>query len=265
MKGQFCSFTGWLDDPGLRMRATELAIEENEANHPAQADLAFMAERFAAAGLRDADAEREALIATSNRLWQPGREIKVHFLEGGQYPEARDQALEFFREWTNYANLSFVREPNRDASEIRVTFKSGGSWSLMGTSVLATPKDRPTMQLGWFLRQRPAGVCYHEMGHAIGFQHEQGSPDRHCEYNRQAVIDDLSGPPNNWDLQTIEFNVFRRSTSTQYSRWDRDSIMQYFEPPEWFFDPSCAAGPNDVLSRRDKKYARLWYPEPSDD
>ncbi len=255
---RFCT-ASYLSDPEAQWRATNLAIEENEANHPAPQDLAFAVEMFGQMGA--SDPEKLGLVATSSRLWRPGREIRVHFMEGGRYPQARDEALRYMREWSKYANLDFVRERNRNASDVRVTFERGGSWSYIGTGVLAIDNDEPTMQLGWFLNQRRGGVVKHETGHTCGWQHEQGSPARHCEYNRQAVIADLSGPPNNWSVPMIEGNVFRRSTSTQYSEYDPHSVMHYFEPAAWFFDPSCAVtSPNEELSPTDRKYAQLWYP-----
>jgi serralysin len=254
----FCT-ASYLKDPEAQWRATALAIEENDANHPAPQDLAFAIEMLGRIGAPDP--EKSALVATSSRLWRPGREIRVHFMEGGRYPEARDEVLKHMRQWSKHANLDFVREKNRKASDVRITFNSGGSWSYIGTGVLAIDKDRPTMQLGWYLRERRGGVVIHETGHTNGFQHEQGSPARDCQYNRQAVIRDLSGPPNNWDLGTIEHNVFNRSTSTQYSEYDPKSCMHYFEPASWFYDPSCAVtSPNETLSETDRKYSRLWYP-----
>jgi hypothetical protein len=118
------------------------------------------------------------------------------------------------------------------------------------------------MQLGWV----GVGVTLHEFGHLLAFPHEQFHPERDCQYNREAVIRDLSGPPNNWSLQQIEVNVLRPAwQGDTYTRYDRDSIMHYQQPASWFYDPSCAVEANRELSRRDKKGAALWYPKPGID
>ncbi len=55
-------------------------------------------------------------------------------------------------------------------------------------------------------------MVLHEFGHTLGLIHEHQNPNRPINWNRAAVIADLSGPPNNWDEETIENNIFKRTT-----------------------------------------------------
>jgi hypothetical protein len=254
-RAHVCSFVhgfgiGPGNDPEWRTRQVEAACEDNPAN-------------FNSVPYREAQpalGDGLALVLTANRKWKPGTEIKVHFMDGPE--DARRAVIEYMNAWHRAgANIHFVREPNRQASMMRYTFTPGGSWSIMGNGCLGVPKDRPTAQLGWFVKQRRPGVVYHESGHGLALEHEQSHPRRECEYNRQAVISDMSGPPNNWSVNQIEFNIFRRSQSTNFTRYDRNSIMHYGEPASWFVDPACAVMPNEVISRGDKHGIRLWYPE----
>ena len=50
-------------------------------------------------------------------------------------------------------------------------------------------------------------VVLHEFGHALGLIHEHQNPEGGIQWNEPAVKADLSGPPNNWDDETIRHNV----------------------------------------------------------
>src|SRR5947207_15145721 len=80
-----------------------------------------------------------------------------------------------------------------------------------------------------------SSVMLHEFGHALGMIHEHQSPANGIKWNKEAVIKALSGPPNYWDLPTIQFNVFDRysATQTQFTQFDPKSIMLYSFPKEW--------------------------------
>ena len=74
------------------------------------------------------------------------------------------------------------------------------------------------------------GTVLHEFGHALGLIHEHQSPaSGGFDWDREEVIKSLSGPPNNWDLATIEHNMFGKYDSSQLSmtKYDSKSIMHY--------------------------------------
>ena len=54
------------------------------------------------------------------------------------------------------------------------------------------------------------GTAGHEFGHAIGLAHEHQNPAGGIEWNEARVIQDLSGPPNNWDEAQIRHNVLKK-------------------------------------------------------
>ena len=101
----------------------------------------------------------------------------------------------------------------------------------------------------------------HEFGHALGLIHEHQNPDTPIDWNRAAVIADLSGPPNNWDEATIENNMFKRYDPSEVSTTptDRLSIMMYPIPASWTND-GFSADLNKELSDTDRDFIRGAYP-----
>jgi hypothetical protein len=117
------------------------------------------------------------------------------------------------------------------------------------------------------LTTTPATMCcaawsLHEFGHAIGLIHEHQNPLGAIKWNRDAVIADLSGPPNNWDEATIENNMFRYypEDTVIASQVDSLSIMMYPIPKAWTLD-GFSAGMNSALSVADKQLVGQAYPK----
>ena len=203
-----------------------------------------------------------ALAALTGKLWKPGRTLRVRFLDGDPAIHKRVEPLA--HEWSKYANLKFAfgTDPN---AEIRISFQQPGSWSYIGTDALTIPKNQPTMNFGWLKANTPsdeyARVVIHEFGHAIGCIHEHQNPSTDIPWNKAAVYDYYSGPPNNWSKEQVDINLFTRygAEITQFSTFDRDSIMLYPIPNE-FTEGDFEVGWNRLLSKTDKAYIATLYP-----
>jgi serralysin len=196
--------------------------------------------------------------------WQPGTQVKVRFMEGD--PPLQERVRQVAEEWTGpqMANLG-LQFVDSDDADIRVAFEQGnGSWSYLGTMCQQIPAGEPTMNYGWLTPDSSDDelrrVVLHEFGHALGLIHEHQSPNRPIAWNRAAVIADLSGPPNNWDLETIEHNIFERYDPEKISSTPVDplSIMMYPIPASWTTD-GFSAGFNRELSDTDKNFIRDAY------
>lgn len=188
-------------------------------------------------------------IMPIGKLWMNGSTLRVRFIGGSaaQRATAREQALW----WTVHANLTFVFGDAPDA-EIRVGFDANdGAWSYIGTDNRGIPLDQPTMNLGFL----DGGTAAHEFGHAIGLAHEHQNPAGGIEWNEARVIQDLSGPPNNWDEATIRHNVLNKYRADQVrgTAFDPDSIMLYFFPGSWV-KSGVGTHANEVLSAVDKAF-----------
>ncbi|WP_017741753.1 M12 family metallopeptidase [Scytonema hofmannii] len=230
--------------PDMSEEAQKIAFEENPLNAEAI----------------DNSSERIALI--TGKKWQPGRTLRVRFLDGD--PVVQTKIVAIAQQWTQYANIKLVFGNDPDA-EIRISLQPGGSWSYLGTDALTIAKNQPTMNYGWLKPdssdQEYMGVVLHEFGHALGCIHEHQHPQAGIPWNRDAVYSYYMGPPNNWSKETVDQNIFQRfgTDSTQFSQYDKESIMHYsiskdltlggFEVP-W----------NNQLSATDKNFMRQMYP-----
>ena len=215
--------------------------------------------------LMPGEAEGKPRAALLNEFkWQGGTQVKARFMEGD--PELQARVRSVAEEWTGpkMANLSLQFLDDGDA-DIRIAFRQGdGSWSYLGTVCQQIPAEDPTMNYGWLTPDSSDDelrrVVLHEFGHALGLIHEHQNPNQPIQWNRAAVIADLSAPPNNWDEQTIENNIFKQydPESLDSTATDSLSIMMYPIPASWTLD-GFSADLNRGLSETDKEFIRNAY------
>jgi len=189
------------------------------------------------------------LAVLKAKKWPNGSTLRVRFIGGDS--GKHNIVKQFAPKWSNHANLKLDFNNASDA-EIRISFlDSDGAWSYIGTDCKDIPLDQATMNLGW----QDEGVVLHEFGHAIGLIHEHQNPLGGIKWNKPNVIRDLSGPPNSWDLATIEHNMFKTYDREQINgtSLDKKSIMLYAIPVTWTLD-GFQSEPNEVLSGIDKTF-----------
>jgi hypothetical protein len=207
------------------------------------------------------EATKAALVKAAK--WKTGDIITVSFLDG--VPAVQDKVKQVAKTWVGpgMANLKldFRKDNNTD---IRISFRYDGSWSTVGTECRLVKKPEPTMNYGWLdeasTDEEIRSVVLHEFGHALGLIHEHQSPAGGIKWNRDAIIKELSGPPNNWSLEDIEHNMFKpqAASQTNFTALDKNSIMMYPIPANWTTN-GFSVGLNNSLSAKDKKFIKQQY------
>ena len=206
---------------------------------------------------------RAALL--NQAKWQAGATIKISFLDGD--PGLQKKVQQVAEAWTApmMANLNLLFIKQKTKGDIRISFKYTGSWSVIGTNCRNVTKRRqPTMNFGWLTPQSTDDeirrVVLHEFGHAMGLVHEHQNPGGKIHWNRDQVIKDLSGPPNNWTMDVIELNMFQAyaEDETSFTHLDPQSIMMYPIPARWTLD-GFSVGLNADLSPLDRQFIGQMY------
>ena len=200
--------------------------------------------------------------------WPLNSVITISFLDDDKKRKnLRKKIIDTAQQWLDRtgANLSFEYRTNTQDTDIRISFAYAGSWSLLGRYARnETDKSQPTMNYEWLHPDSTdleiQEVVLHEFGHALGLIHEHSSPEAHIPWDRVTVIRDLSGPPNNWDLETIERNVFQGYDrhEVRSTPFDEKSIMLYPVNPAWTTG-GYSTQTNTDLSDHDIELIRQMY------
>jgi hypothetical protein len=241
------------------LRSADIAKVENPLNVP----LVKIRKSFGGPSEHD---PLSMAILTGTR-WENGRVLKVRFLNGIE--QIHTKVEQIAKEWERYANikLQFIQNGN---AEIRIAFKwngDRGSWSALGTDALLRNQTRPTMNFGWLETNTSNDeynrVVLHEFGHALGCIHEHQNPHPSGEipWDKDAVYTYYMGAPNNWKKEDVDHNLFRKynQESTNFSEFDRESIMTYWIPNEHTIG-DFEVPRNKQLSQTDKSFIQSIYP-----
>lgn len=193
-------------------------------------------------------------------LWKKST-LKVRFLEGD--PVVHRKIENIAAEWEQYSGIKLVFGNFSDA-DIRITFQQTGSWSYVGLCKNDRQPQQATMNFGWLYPHsadsKYPDVVLHEFGHALGLVHEHQHPKVSIPWNEPALFTHHK-KQDGWSEAKTRQNVIEKYSEgeTNFTAYDRRSIMHYPIPRELVLDPQFVVGWNNRLSELDKRFMREQY------
>lgn len=214
---------------------------------------------------REAELRKEEpdRFRTGEVYWPIGATLRLRFLDGDK--TLQDRVLSIAQEWTKYANIQFSRSSANDA-DVRISFKTQGEWSAMGTQCLAIPKNEPTTGLGgldFSDEDQSRYFILHVFGHVLGLIHEHQSPGAHLDFDWDKAYRYYGGPPMQWSKEQVDDSlrpVEKADVAYANKPFDPHSVMLYPFPGEIMVSGRNIERGGSKLSQEDIALIRRIYP-----
>jgi len=210
--------------------------------------------------------------AKHSKVWKQSQ-LNFKFVGSSEWSRVEKAFVEMCMEaWTGEENkrtlsICFVEAPALadEKADIRIA-KQTGTWRSQIGNDAKKLTSGPTMYLGDVTNKDLHFHILHELGHALGLEHEHQSAAAVAMFDQQKVFAYFGGQPNNWTEQQTRENILSSSQSSTdvVSAYDSDSIMHYYFPPELLKADVVKAGKsfkvNRSITRNDLLLMQKLYP-----
>lgn len=199
----------------------------------------------------------------TNYLWKNGSTLKVYFHHGNA--DIHKRIITIANTWCDHCNIRFVQTKKNNLADIKISFRSGGYSSYIGT-MAARPTYDTTMCLQDIESLKDSvlftSIILHEFGHALGCLHEHQSPLSSITWNLDSVYIYYESPMHKWNKEMIDKNILSTITGPgiNSSEYDTASIMHY-PLAKAFTKNGFEINWKGKLSETDKKYINILYPK----
>jgi hypothetical protein len=220
----------------------------------------------------DAPGAGDRLALDLERYWgKGGVKLTVGFIDTPDNA-LRARILTHMNAWGLTANVTFIFSATDP--QVRVARRTeeespgnGGYWSYIGTDILTTDADEPTLNLEAFTMDVSEDefhrVIRHEAGHTLGFPHEHMRADIIKRLDRDKVITDFMRTQS-WSKQEVIDQVLTplEESSLLGTPADETSIMCYQIDGDLTLDGKEVVGGLDI-NASDAAFAAKVYPKPA--
>lgn len=205
--------------------------------------------------------EPEVREPARGKLWSNGACLQVAFVGGS--PELHEKVRTIASEWSRHANLTFTFGAAADEAQIRVSFEPyQGSWSYVGRDALNTAVSQATMNID--PTQDETGfraAVLINFGRAMGLESEDRNPNAKIDWDKEAIIKELTGAPHFWPRGRVE-HMLRKWPPDAFpfeKEYDPHSIMHAAVRSEWTRNGFALKQPTE-LSEGDRQWVARLYP-----
>jgi hypothetical protein len=249
------------------MKHLKNSVLENPDNMPMGADkkMRGIIEDYAHKNVVKSPANLSSLsrIATErSKEWKSGRKLTISFMGGNK--AVKDRIIRHAKRWMEYAKIEFIFLTGTKKGDVRISFDANdGSWSYIGTDLLAQPVDEATMNFGWLTPttndEEYSRVVLHEFGHTLGCIHEHERPDNGIPWDLPKVYA-YYAQTDGWSKEEVDQQVLKKYDKDliRASKIDKFSIMMYPVPNELTIG-DYEVGWNTDLTKSDKSFIKKLY------